>query len=181
MCHLNTLCNSTYWWKTSSFLFHSEGLDTATDWNSTQIVVTHDSCLSDVSVSMYNCFVLFFSFLILTRCCPWIHSCYVGILVPEAVTEPKPSPGFGPALAYSLAWEFWKPKLPQAKPKPGLPGQAGPEHHYTQFMIGQSTYDNSLFRSEVPHWFQKRPVVWPSYTCLFIVMCPNLVKSKLNC
>jgi hypothetical protein len=29
--------------------------------------------------------------------------------------------GFGPG------WEFRKPNLPQAKPKPGLSGQAGPE------------------------------------------------------
>jgi hypothetical protein len=35
--------------------------------------------------------------------------------------------GFGPA------WHLRKPKPPQAKPKPGLSGQAGPEQHYMDY------------------------------------------------
>jgi hypothetical protein len=31
---------------------------------------------------------------------------------------------------FGLAQHLRKPKPPRAKPKPGLSGQAGPEHHY---------------------------------------------------
>ena len=34
------------------------------------------------------------------------------------------------ADGFGLAWGFKKPKPPQARPKLGLSGQAGPEHHY---------------------------------------------------
>ena len=33
---------------------------------------------------------------------------------------------------FGLAWGLRKPKPAQAKPKPGLSGQAGPEQHYSR-------------------------------------------------
>ena len=42
------------------------------------------------------------------------------------------SRGLGQAVfgGFGLAWHLRKPKPPQARPKPGLSGQAVPEKHY---------------------------------------------------
>ena len=42
-----------------------------------------------------------------------------------------PGQSQGPYTGLGLAKGLRKPKPPQAEPKPGLPGQAGPEHHGT--------------------------------------------------
>ena len=42
----------------------------------------------------------------------------------------RPSQGQAVFDGFGLAWGLRKPKLPQAKPKPGLSGQAGLEQHY---------------------------------------------------
>jgi hypothetical protein len=44
-------------------------------------------------------------------------------------TKPGPKPGQALFAGFGLAWGLGKPKPPQAKPKPGLSGQAGPEQH----------------------------------------------------
>jgi Endonuclease-reverse transcriptase len=44
----------------------------------------------------------------------------------------KPSRGQAAVEGFGLAWDFRKPRPPQARPKPRLSGQAGPEHHYCQ-------------------------------------------------
>jgi hypothetical protein len=49
-----------------------------------------------------------------------------------ALKKPRPKAGpsqsRAPINGFGLAWGLRKPKPAQAKPKPGLPGQAGPEH-----------------------------------------------------
>jgi hypothetical protein len=48
---------------------------------------------------------------------------------PKAAAWAKPSQGQAVFKGFGLAWDFKKPKPPQARPKPGLSGQAGPEQH----------------------------------------------------
>jgi len=47
----------------------------------------------------------------------------------KAVAQAKPSRSQAVAGGFGLAWVFRKPKPSQAKPKPRLSGQAGPEQH----------------------------------------------------
>jgi hypothetical protein len=44
----------------------------------------------------------------------------------KALAQAKPSQSQAPVEGFGLAWEFSKPKPPQAKPKLGLLGQARP-------------------------------------------------------
>ena len=43
--------------------------------------------------------------------------------------KPWPRPGQAMFDGFGLTWCLRKPKPPQARPKPGLSGQAGPEQH----------------------------------------------------
>jgi len=45
------------------------------------------------------------------------------------VAQAKPSRSQAMVDGFGLAWGFRKPKLPQARPKLGLSGQARLEHH----------------------------------------------------
>jgi hypothetical protein len=65
-------------------------------------------------------------------------------------------PGQSQAVSggFDSAQDFRRPKPPQAKPKPGLLGQAGPEHHYSSilrltdvlFIFESSTRHTSSFK-----------------------------------
>jgi len=46
--------------------------------------------------------------------------------VTKALAQAKPSQSQAPIYGFGLAWGFRKPKPPQARPKLGLSGQAGP-------------------------------------------------------
>jgi hypothetical protein len=50
--------------------------------------------------------------------------------ISKALAQAKPSQSQAPFNGFGLAWVFRKPKLSQARPKLGLSGQAGLEHHY---------------------------------------------------
>jgi hypothetical protein len=57
----------------------------------------------------------------------------------KALAQAKPSQSQALVEGFGLAWEFSKPKPPQAKPKPGLLGQAGPEQPYN-YMLHVAPY-----------------------------------------
>jgi hypothetical protein len=50
--------------------------------------------------------------------------------LPKAGAWAKPGQGQAVSGGFGPAQVSRKPKPPRAKPKPGLLGQAGPEHHY---------------------------------------------------
>ena len=56
----------------------------------------------------------------------------------------KAGPGQSQAVidGFGLAWGLTKPEPPQAKPKLGLSGQAGPEQHYPLHNIITSIKEN---------------------------------------
>ncbi|KAH9954209.1 hypothetical protein BC827DRAFT_1278799 [Russula dissimulans] len=49
--------------------------------------------------------------------------------MPHPCQKPQPRPSQAPFNGFGPAWVFKKPKPSQARPKPGLSGQARPEHH----------------------------------------------------
>ena len=54
---------------------------------------------------------------------PWLS-----LALKKPRPEAGPSQGQAPNLGLGSAWGFRKPEPPQAEPKLGLPGQAGPEN-----------------------------------------------------
>jgi len=61
---------------------------------------------------------------------PLAPNCSKHCCVPKAAAWAKPSQSQAPSRGFGPAQGFTKPEPPKAKPKPGLLGQAGPEHHY---------------------------------------------------
>lgn len=61
----------------------------------------------------------------------------------QAPAEPEPAR----ALVDGPGFRFFKPEPPQAKPKPGLSGQAEPAHHYLKLVsTGDSHQANMAHR-----------------------------------
>jgi hypothetical protein len=94
----------------------------------------------------------------------------------------KPWPVAGPSQSQAVpngfgsAWRLRKPKLPQAKPKPGLPGQAGPEQPYSGTRLPPRSlciYPPPSFNCAAVH------CAVPPLCCLpCIVLCPSLVSHS---
>ena len=55
----------------------------------------------------------------------------------KAAACAKPSQGQAVSCGFGLAHPLREPEPPQAKPKPRLLGQAGPEHHYVRAWVQQ--------------------------------------------
>ena len=54
----------------------------------------------------------------------------MAVYVYKAGAQAEPGQSQAVIDGFGLAWGLTKPEPPQAKPKPGLSGQAGPEQHY---------------------------------------------------
>ena len=67
----------------------------------------------------------------------------------------KPSQSQAGSGSFGLAWALTKPKLPQARPKPGLSGQAGP--------------CTALVESA---WLITCPLLFPINPSLIVLQCP---------
>ena len=59
----------------------------------------------------------------------WCTVCENSFLHTKAMAWAKPSQSQAVSGGFGLAWGLRKPKLPQARPKPGFSGQAGLEQH----------------------------------------------------
>ena len=55
----------------------------------------------------------------------------MAVYVYKAGAQAEPGQSQAVIDGFGLAWGLTKPEPPQAKPKPGLSGQAGPEQHYS--------------------------------------------------
>jgi hypothetical protein len=72
-------------------------------------------------------------------------NCSKHCCVPKAAAWAKPSQSQAPSRGFGPAQGFTKPEPPKAKPKPGLLGQAGPEHHYSGIVVVQVSRRHKIF------------------------------------